>query len=414
MDDLINKRDGQRAAEVERTSYLNWLDEWRDKPMVKVLVGMRRVGKSTLLAQWARRLRKRHRVKAANILFIERDSIGFSHLEDWRTLQDLVVAHFQGVVGPKALLIDEVQLIPKWEKVITALHKQGEMDIVVTGSNADLLSKELATLLAGRCVQIQVLPLSYREHLKLRGQEVSTEVEFERYLRYGGLPALHQMGNSPLLLEQALESIFSTVVFKDVVARHQLRNVPQFEKIAAFLFDNIGNLSTAKSIADFCKSQRISASVDAVLNYTRYLAECYAVFPVQRMDLKGKRLLEISQKVYAGDVGLRNALVRRSLEDIGALLENVVFLELLRRDYRVSVGKLGEREIDFCADRGSERHYFQVCYLLSDRATVEREFVPLESLGDNYPKFVLSMDRIDRSRNGIPQVYIPDWLCSGS
>lgn len=392
-----------------RLPYLETLDRWRGTPLVKVLVGMRRVGKSTLLLQWRDRLRRLHGVPDSHLLLIERDSLEHADMEDWERFREVVQERFAGLQGPKVLLVDEVQLIQGWEKVVNALHKQGDVDIYLTGSNAHLLSSELATLLSGRWVGIPVLPFGYAETLSIRKKEHSPQ-EFQRWLRWGGLPALHHMADDPTLLTQTLEAIHSTVLLHDVVARHEVRNVGVLERVVRYYFDQIGCLVSAKRIADYCKSQRLSVSVESVQNYLHHLEGACAVSRVGRYDIRGRRHMEIQEKVYATDLGLRNAVLRRGTEDIGALLENAVQQELLRRGWTVSVGKVGEWEVDFVAEREGRREYFQVAYLLATPETVEREFRSLLSIGDNFPKTVLSMDEVDMGRDGIRHAHVARWM----
>lgn len=396
---------------VCREKYLSEIRRWKGAPIVKVLSGLRRVGKSVLLRQWRDRLCLEQGVVPDSIRLLERDSLEWLHLESWEALREELTPWIEGVVGPKVLMIDEVQLIDGWEKVINALHKRGDIDIYLTGSNARLLSTDLSTLLSGRWVGIPVLPLSYPETLEIRGKTEHSPAEFERWLRWGGLPGLHQLPDDRRTLEQALDAIYSTVILHDVVHRHEVRNVPLLERVARYLFDQVGNLVSAKRIADFCKSQRISVGVETIQTYASHLEGAYAVHRVKRWDLKGRRHLEVAEKFYAGDLGMRNALLGRdAMADVGALLENEVYLELLRRGYTVSVGKLGDREIDFVAERAGQREYFQVCYLLNDPATREREFRSLLDIDDNHPKTVLSMDPLDLSHDGIRHIHLPHWF----
>lgn len=394
--------------DFERPSYLETLERWKGTPLVKVLVGMRRVGKSVLLLQWHQRLRTRHGIPDAQILLIERDSLEHAGMDSWQELR-AVVEPWLKTPGPKHLLIDEVQLIEGWEKVVNALHKRGDVDIVLTGSNAHLLATEIATLLSGRWIGIPVLPFSYAETLGIRKVQDSP-AEFERWLRWGGMPTLHHMADDPQLRQQTLESIQSTVLLRDVVTRHEIRNVSLLERIEHYLFDQIGSLVNAKRIADFFRSQQLKVGVETVQTYLHHLEGACALHRVKRYDLRGRRHLEIHEKVYATDTGMRNALLRRGLEDIGVLLENAVFLELIRRGYTVEVGKVGDWEIDFVATREGAVEYFQVSYLLADPATVEREFRSLLAIDDNHPKTVLSLDPVDLSRQGIRHRRIPEWL----
>lgn len=393
-----------------RTIYLDALERWRGTPLVKVLVGMRRVGKSTLLVQWSDRLKSHHGVPASHLLLIERDALEYADMEDWKALRSVVDARFSGLNGPKILLIDEVQLIQGWEKVINALHKQGDIDIYLTGSNAHLLSTELSTLLSGRWVGIPILPFSYAETLSIRKKNGHSPEEFQRWLRWGGIPTIHHLPDDPVLLTQTLEAIHNTVVLRDVVSRHSIRNVTHLEQVVGFFFDQIGNLVSAKRIADHAKSQHLRISMESVQNYLHHLEGACAVSRVRRYDLRGRRHLEFQEKVYATDLGIRNAMLRRGTEDIGALLENAVHQELVRRGWAVSVGKIGDWEIDFVAEREGRREYFQVAYQLGNPETLEREFRSLLAIPDNHPKTILSMDEIELGRDGIVHKHLARWL----
>lgn len=393
-----------------RTVYLDTLERWRGTPLVKVLVGMRRVGKSTLLLQWSARLKSHHGVPDSHLLLIERDALEHADMEDWKALRSLVDTRFSGLKGPKVLLIDEVQLIQGWEKVINALHKQGDVDIYLTGSNAHLLSTELSTLLSGRWVGIPILPFSYAETLSIRKQSGHSPEEFQRWLRWGGIPTIHHLPDDSVLLTQTLEAIHNTVVLRDVVSRHSVRNVAHLEQVVRFFFDQIGNLVSAKRIADHAKSQHLRISMESVQNYLHHLEGACALSRVRRYDIRGRRHLEFPEKIYVTDHGIRNAMLRRTTEDIGALLENAVHQELVRRGWTVSVGKVGDWEIDFVAEREGRREYFQVAYQLGNPETVEREFRSLIAIPDNHPKTILSLDDIDLGRDGIRHKHLARWL----
>jgi len=265
-------------------------------------------------------------------------------------------------------------------------------------------------MISGRYVQLEVYPFSYQEHLAIHETSNHSDELFEKYIITGGMPTLYHITDEPLMVQQTLEAIFNTIILKDIIERYHIRNVALLEKIIRYFFDNIGNLSSAKRISDFCKSQRISVGVETVQNYVSYLESCYLFHRVKRNDLKGKKILEVNDKIYVNDHGIRNSILRREAGDIGDLLENIVYIELRRRGYTVTVGRFNDWEIDFVAVKGRRTEYFQVCYLLSSEETAEREYRPLEALPDNYRKHVLSMDRIHLGRNGIEHYYIPNWL----
>lgn len=398
---------------LTRSGYLDTLDKFRDKPVIKVLTGLRRSGKSSLLKLMVERL-KTSKVQGRNILYIDKESLEFDAIRTYKDLQKRVSGYWKGVAGPKYLFVDEVQEISEWERAIASLAGAREADIYLSGSNSHLLSSELATLLSGRYIEISVLPLSFGEFLRFKAAKGAldpVESEFDNYLKYGGMPGLHQIGLSEDVAFQYLNSIFNTILYKDVVSRHKIRDTAILDRIARFAFDNCGNVLSAQRIAEYMKSQRIKVSVDTVLNYMAYLESAFLLRKARRFDIQGKRHLEVNDKYYLGDVGLRHGFIGYRESDISGLLENIVYLELKRRGYAVSVGKWQTREIDFVAEKDQTRLYIQVCYLLADPSTVAREFGPLMEVNDNHPKLVLSMDRNwGDGRDGIRRIYLPDFL----
>lgn len=375
-----------------RKSYKHDLETWINKPVIKIITGMRRVGKSCLLRQLMDTLRARGTAES-NLHFIDKESLEFDAIATYKDLASYLKTRSASVEGRHYLLVDEVQEIKEWERAINSFFKEGNWDIYLTGSNAHLLSSELATLLSGRYVELPVYPLSLPEFLQFNGQaETQASELFPSYLRYGGFPALHHFIHNTETSYQYINSLYDTIILKDIVNRHTIRNVPIFQNISRFVFDNIGNTFSAKKVADYLKSQRLSISVDTVQSYLGYLTETYAVHRVQRYDIKGKRNLEIHEKYYLGDIGLRNAVLGYRDAAINGLLENLVFIELRRRGYRVAIGKFGDAEIDFIATKENEKRYYQVAYLLASEDTLEREFGALAAIPDNYPKTVLSLD----------------------
>lgn len=396
-----------------RQKYLKWMENYSGTPLVKVLVGMRRVGKSTLLNQFRDRIMKKECLKAAQVLFVDKESLEFRDLRTEVQLHKKVVEYFKKVAGKKILFVDEIQEIENWEKAISSLLKTGSYDIYITGSNANLLSSDLATFLAGRYVELSVFPLSYEEWLGAHRTHKHSAEAFERYLTFGGFPGLTRLPQDASILFQTLDALYNSIILRDVVERYQIRNSELLANLTAFFFDNVGNLVTAKSISDYLKSQHIKVSVESVQMYMGYLESCFAIHRVRRYDLKGKRYLEISEKHYLGDLGLRHATLGYRPSDIGQLLENVVYLELRRRGYSVAVGKLDHLEIDFIAEKEGQRIYLQVAYLLASKETRKREFLPLQNIKDSYPKFVLSMDPLRQDHEGIRHLFLPDFLLDG-
>lgn len=395
----------------KRNSYLGRIRGFLGKPVVKVITGMRRVGKSTLLRQVIDVLHA-DGVADDRILYIDMESLDFEHIGSYRELQAEAKRSLLKQPGMKYLLVDEVQEIAEWERAVASLAGRGDVDILLTGSNAHLFSSELATRLSGRYVEFPVYALGLGEYLQFRGGDKhDVQSELLGFLRFGGLPAIHHFGLDEEMVHQYVSSIYNTILLKDIVKRHQVRNVELLEKVARYLFDNIGNVMSAKSIADYVKSQRLQVGVETVQNYLGYFREALVAHRVQRFDLKGKRLLEIHDKYYLGDIGIRHAVLGYREGDIGGVLENVVYLELLRRGYQVHVGKLDAREIDFIASRAKERRYIQVAYLLASPQVVEREFGVLRDIPDNYPKSVISMDTaFGEDIGGIRRQNLADFL----
>ncbi|MBN1674701.1 MAG: ATP-binding protein [Kiritimatiellae bacterium] len=375
-----------------RDIYMRRIRPFLGKPVVKVVTGMRRVGKSCFLRQVIDEL-KADGVPATSILYIDKESLEFEHVQTYRDLGALVEQALGKVKGAKFLFVDEVQEIQEWEKAIASIGGKGAVDVTLTGSNAHLFSSELATRLSGRYVEIPVYSLGFKEHLLFRGGDRrSDEEEFRAFLRFGGLPAVHHLPREEEIVYQYVSSIYSTVLLKDVVRRHEVRNVSLLERIAGFLFDNVGRVTSAKSIADYIKSQRLRASVETVQTYLSYFEQAQLAHRVARYDIKGRRQLELYDKYYLGDVGMRHAVLGFREDELSGVLENVVFLELRRRGYRVRIGKLREREVDFIAEREKEKLYVQVAYLLATPEVIAREFGVLKAVPDNYEKLVLSLD----------------------
>lgn len=393
----------------KRDLYLDKITPFIGKPVIKVITGMRRVGKSYLLRQLIEQL-SQIGVAEKQILYIDKESLDFEYIRTYQDLNQFVVENLGD--QPGYLLVDEVQEIEGWERALASLAKREDVDIYITGSNAQLFSAELATLLSGRYVEFPLYALSFAEFRQFRGADRGDVVgDFADYLRFGSLPAIHHFGLEEEIVYDYIGSIYNTVLLKDVVKRHHIRNVPLLENIARYVFDNIGNVFSAKKVADFLKTQRLRVGVETVQNYLGYFQEALLVHKVPRYDLKGKRLLEIHEKYYLGDIGMRHALLGYREADISGLLENIVFLELKRRGYRVQIGKLGTREVDFVATRAGEKLYVQVTYLLATPETVEREFGVLRDIPDNYPKLVLSMDSVfGQDYEGIRRLNLIDFL----
>ena len=396
---------------IERKQYFEKITPFVNKPVIKIITGLRRCGKSTFLKMFIDRLLKESG-KKKNIVYISMELMEFEFITDYKVLYDHIKKSIS-IGGENYIFIDEVQEINGWEKAVNSLLAENAGDIYLTGSNSRLLSSEFATLLTGRYVEIPMFPLSFKEFLLFRESKnkKNVEKEFELFLKFGGLPGIHYLELVDEVVFQYIKSIYSTILLKDIVSRHSIRDVFLLEKIAAFIFDNCGSITSSKKIADYLKSQRLKTGVDTVQNYIGYLNDAHLFSKSGRFDLKGKRHLELFEKYYSGDQGIRHSVLGYKKNDIAGILENVVYLELLRRGYTVSTGKYDDLEIDFVAEKNSVIKYIQVTYLLSSKETEDREFRPLEKIQDNYPKMVLSMDTVwGDNRNGIERKNIIDFL----
>ena len=404
---------------IKRELYLKKIRNFIDKPVIKVITGMRRSGKSMILKLISQELLERG-ILSQNIIYINFESLMFSDLTEFRALYNHVIEKSQTLTGKVYILLDEIQEVEHWEKAVNSFMVDLDCDIYITGSNANLLSSELATYIAGRYMEIKVYPLSFKEYIdfaKIQNPQniLSNEDYFEQYLQFGGLPGIHNFSYDKSNIYQYLSDIYSSILLKDVVAKNNIRDVELLERIILYIFDNIGNTFSAKNVSDFLKSQGRKLSRETVYNYLRALESAYIISSVQRYDVKGKALLETMEKFYLTDLGFRHAKLGYRPNDIAGYLENIIYLELIRRKYTVNIGKLGTKEIDFIGTLENEKLYIQVTYLLASPETVEREFSPLKKIGDNYPKYVLSMDNLgEYNIDGIVRKRIIDFLLEES
>lgn len=404
---------------IKRELYLKKIRNFIDKPVIKVITGMRRSGKSMILKLISQELLEKG-ILSQNIIYINFESLMFSDLTEFKTLYNYIIEKSKTLTGKVYILLDEIQEVEHWEKAVNSFMVDLDCDIYITGSNANLLSSELATYIAGRYVEIRVYPLSFREYIdfaKIQNPQniLSNEDYFEQYLQFGGLPGIHNFNYDKSNIYQYLSDIYSSILLKDVVAKNNIRDVELLERIILYIFDNIGNTFSAKNVSDFLKSQGRKLSRETVYNYLKALESAYIISSVQRYDVKGKALLETMEKFYLTDLGFRHAKLGYRPNDIAGYLENIIYLELIRRKYTVNIGKLGTKEIDFIGTLENEKLYIQVTYLLASPETVEREFSPLKKIGDNYPKYVLSMDNLgEYNIDGIVRKRIIDFLLEES
>ncbi len=384
---------------IKRDYYLKKIIPFIDTDLVKVLTGIRRSGKSVMMLLIKDELIKRG-VLTEQIISINFEDFDYIKLRDPFILNEWIKTKARGIKGKIYLFLDEIQEVSNWEQVINSFRVSLNIDIYITGSNAKLLSGDMATYLAGRYVQFDIYPFSYHEYLIARGVSESA-TEFQQYIQLGGMPFLINLLYQKDASRQYLLDVYNSVLLKDIIQRNKIRDADLLERILMFSFSNIGNPFSASSIAKFLKSENRKQSNDTILNHLKACTSAYILNKIPRMDLQGKKLLTVNEKYYVADLGLRDALLGNKAKDIGQILENIVCLELLRRGYKVTVGKIGNLEIDFVAEKNGQRLYIQVSYLLADEKTIDREFGVYGKIKDNYPKYVLSLDDFDFSRDGI-------------
>lgn len=405
---------------INRPAYLQQLIQNKDVDLVKIVTGIRRCGKSSLLDLFHQHL-KDSGVPEENIIHMNLESLRYRNLTDYLTFYDYVSARIPGG-GKTYLIFDELQAVTHWEKAVESFRLDYDVDIYITGSNAYLLSTEFSTLLAGRYVEIRMLPLSFQEFLTFYEFEASVTMEekFQRYLQFGGMPILREYQFNEARSNQALEGIYSTVVLRDILQRNNQADQGMLQKIMLFLCSNIGSITSPNSIGNVLSAEGDirggkgkNVAGKTVDKYIAMLRSAFIFYSVGRYDVKGKQLLKTLGKNYIIDLGFRNMLLGYRDADRGHILENVVFLELLRRDYRVYIGKVGETEVDFVAEKPDDKLYIQVTESMLSPETRERELRPLRMIPDNYEKIVLSMDRsFITSYDGIKSLNLIDWLLS--
>jgi len=394
----------------ERPTYLAAIQPFIDQPVIKVITGMRRCGKSSLLQLVARELVQRG-ISPDAIIQLNFEDFAISDLTNAQALHQHILTRLP-THGRGYVLLDEIQEVEGWEKVVNSLQATQDVDLYLTGSNSRLLSSELATFIAGRYITIAASTLSFAEYSAEDDSSADTASLFDQYQRRGGFPGLIGSRLSDRQHYQAVKDIYESALLQDAIARRNLRNVDMVRRVAAFAIDNVGNPFSARSVAQFMKSQRRVLSVDTVLSYLDALCEAFVLTRVPRLDLRGKALLAVNEKYYAGDHSLIHATLGYDDTRLPGVLENIVAMELLRRGYDLSVGKLGEQEVDFVATSGADRLYVQVTTSLNaSPATRERELAPLLSITDSYPKIILSLDQsAGGNTDGVRHCYLPDWL----
>ena len=402
---------------VQRKEYLEQLIGWKDEQVIKVVTGIRRCGKSTLLIQYQQWL-KENGVTDEQIVSVNFEELEYEYLLDYKKLYQYLKERL--VSGKMTyIFLDEIQKVPSFEKVIDSLYVKPNVDLYVTGSNAYMLSGDLATLLTGRYVEIKMLPLSFQEFLSMTGLE--PERGFPEYLKNGGMPYIAAMNRTDEKVSTYLEGIYNTVIVKDIEDRQarkendsskrKITDIALLKTIAKYLAGVVGNPVSVRSITNYLISSGRKISPNTVGDYVEALTESFIFYPAERFDIVGKQLLKANRKMYIVDLGLRNHILPRRSYDLVFSLENVVYFELLRRGYKVTIGKVGNTEVDFVAEKQGAYQYFQVTADMTAKETFDREIRPLENIRDNYGKLILTMDRLTPGNyNGIQVQYLPDWL----
>ena len=397
---------------ITRKYYAEKVDAWIGKGQIIVLVGQRRIGKSCILKDF---INRHQHDDDTNIIFIDKEKKSFDAIKNYVDLNQFIDERF--LTGKhNYVLIDEIQDIEEWERSVRSYRTEENTDIIITGSNAQMLSSDLSTLLSGRYQEIQVQGLSYSEFLIFHNLDDNDESLY-KYLNYGGLPGLRQVGLNEDYAHDYLKSVVNTVVLKDIIERHYIRNISFLNKLLDYLADNIGKPTSANNISNYMKNQGTVISINAVVDYTSYFEEAYLLKCVNRYDIHGKKLLETNGKYYFEDVGIRNILANSFSHegDIEKVLENIVYLQLLRMGFDPKVGQLQAGEVDFVCTKQNQRIYVQVTYLLVSEETKEREFRSLRRINDNYPKYIISMTPLPARTNtdGIIHIGLRDFLING-
>ena len=393
---------------IQREQYMNQIRPFIGTEMIKVLTGMRRSGKSVMLELIKEELLSQG-IPDTQFITFNFESFANANYCTAHSLYQELSNRISKINGKAYLFFDEIQEVTEWEKCINSARIDFDCDIYITGSNAKLLSGELATYLGGRYVEFEIFPFSFSEFLEAMP---STDIPsaFRAYVRRGGMPFLTNIYDNENACIQYLNDIYNSVILKDVVKGNNIRDIDLLERIISFAVENIGQTFSATSISKYLKSENRKVSTETVLNYLKACCDAFLFHKIKREDVIGKKILSVSEKYYIPDHGFREAIFTRNNRDIDRVLENIMCLELLRRGYRITIGKVNDKEIDFIAEKNGGKIYIQVSYLLSTADTVEREFSPYDHVHDNYPKYVVTMDEFDFSRNGIKHKNIRDFL----
>jgi hypothetical protein len=397
---------------IKREAYMSRIRPFIGNELIKVLTGIRRSGKSVMLELIQEELVAQG-VSDSQFVKYNFEDMKNAKLCTAKALHKEVTRRISEIEGKAYLFFDEIQEVTEWEKCVNSFRVEFDCDIYITGSNAKLLSGELATYLAGRYVEFIVYPFSFGEFLELYASifpETQKQEAFTKYLTLGGMPYLANLRFEDAPSQIYLEELYNSVVLKDIVKRNKVRDVDLLTRIIAYIFSGVGTTFSSASISKYFKSESRVSAPETIMNYIDYCANAYLIYQVRRQDLQGKKLLAINEKYYVADHGMREAVYGGNMKDVNLILENIVYMELLRRGYKITVGKAGVKEIDFVCEKKKEKLYVQVSYLLASEETIQREFGAYESIRDNFPKYVVSLDELDMSRDGVKHKNIRDFL----
>ena len=398
---------------IKRKFYLEKIVKLIDTEDIKVITGVRRCGKTVLLKQIIDELENRG-IASENIIYMSFESSKYKNIRNDNDLDEFIFSKTNNLNGKIYLLFDEIQKVKNWEVSLNSYRVDLECDIYITGSNSQLLSGELATLISGRYISINMLPFSFKEFLQYKKEINRIDIKnkelqlFNEYVKYGGMPSLQQVQDIDKF--SYLEDIYSTILLKDIISRHNLRNAEILNRILTFIISNIGQPVSANGISKYLKHENLKVSADTVLNYLSFSQNACFIHEAKKENLKGKKVLKTNGKYYLVDHGFNQAIIGNDMENTGQILENIVYIELLRKGYDVKVGDINGKEVDFVCNKVDRKIYIQVTYLLSGKETVKREFGSLRAIGDDYEKYVLSMDNLDFSNAGIKHMNIIEFL----
>ena len=399
---------------LKRDEYIKQIVPFIDKDVIKVLTGIRRSGKSVMLKLLMEELKNRG-INENQFIYINFENLKYRNLKNYERLYDFILNKVDDKYKSYYIFLDEIQEVEEWERCVNSLRVDEDFnfDIYITGSNAKLLSGELSTYLAGRYIEFVVYPFSFKEFfeiMKEKNKEIDLKEAFQDYIKFGGMPFLHNLDYNFEASMQYLQDLYASIILKDITQRNNIRDTDLLERIINYVVMNIGNTFSATSISKFFKSENRKVATETILNYIKACEEAFLIYRVARNDLLGKKILNVNEKYYIADHGIREAIMENNQKDINQVLENIVYFEMLRRGYNVKIGKVDNLEVDFVCKKNDETIYIQVSYLLASEDTKEREFSVLENIKDNYPKYVLSMDEFDMSRNGIKHVNLIEFL----